>query len=350
MRPWFNLALALVITVTSLTVAANPNVTLTIRPSLSGSNLGGPFLRGTEGVISLYFENCSGCDFINQSNAYVRLPPGLVFDRSVGYNATYMTCTPGPVEPSGQTVVCSGAHMSGSPAAVTRTSALDVWVDVAPDAPLGAAPIHAGFDDAVSPPTGTLAACMANPAPANCDVWNATIAVPPLPDIEILGVAHAPGVFAVGVVDPRLTVTFRNRGTAATLSTHIDLSLPPGITLGPGSGATPLGMSCSVLATTASGQTLRCSGGALLPGDAGNPRIVSLVVRFVLDAALDTPGPVDVLVGADPGGAIDAATLRDCSADPAPDHCALHPIPTGKFCAGGIVPEGIYCDGFERVD
>ena len=344
MRPILLFALALA----ALPVLANPNVTLTIRPALSGTALGQPFLRGSEGVISLYFENCAGCGFVNQSNAYVRLPPGLVFDRSQGYNATYMTCTAGPVEATGQTVSCSGSYLSDNPNAVTRTSALDVWVDVAPDAPLGNAPIHAGFDDAVAQPTGTLAACMANPAPANCDVWNATIAVPPLPDIEILGVTHAPEVFAVGVVDPRLTISFRNRGTTATTSTHIDLSLPPGLTLAAGSGATPLGMSCAVLANAPAGQSVRCSGGALLPGDAGTPRIVTLVVRLGIDAALATPGPVAVLVGADASGAASSNTLLDCRADPEQDRCALHLIGSGVFCADRIVPEGLYCDGFEQ--
>jgi hypothetical protein len=107
-------------------------------------------------------------------------------------------------------------------------------------------------------------------------------------------------------------------------------------------------MTCTVLANAAAGQSVRCSGAGLLPGDAMNPRIVTLVVRLGIDAALATPGPVAVLVGADASGAASSNTLLDCSADADQDRCALHLIGSGVFCADRVVPEGLYCDGFEQ--
>lgn len=342
------LILLFVFALAALPVYANPNVTLTIRPDMSGTNYGGPFLRGTEGAIYIVFENAGNFIGVDRSNVYVRLPSGLAYDRADPFTPANVVCSADAVEAGGQTVRCHGNGLSGNPNSINRTSAVRLWVDVAPDAPLGAAPIHAGFDDAATQPTGTLAACMANPAPANCDVLDAAIAVPPMPDIEILSVTHAPEVFAVGVADPRLIVTFRNRGTTATASTHIDLSLPPGLALAAGSGAAPLGMNCAVLATVPTGQSVRCSGGALLPPDEVHPRIVTLVVRLAIDAALATPGPVAVLIGADASGAASSNTLLDCSTNPDQDRCTLHLIGSGMFCADRIVPEGLYCDGFEQ--
>jgi hypothetical protein len=85
-----------------------------------------------------------------------------------------------------------------------------------------------------------------------------------------------------------------------------------------------------------------------LAADAQNPRIVTLVVRLALDAALETPGPVAVLVGADASGAASSNTLLDCSANPEQDRCALHLIGSGVFCADRVVGEALYCDGFEQ--
>jgi len=337
------LALLFVLPAAALAGGANP-LAVDIREYLSGTNFNGPFLRGMDGVLDVYFENCPGqaCDPTERSSVYVQLPPGLSYVSHQGFSPTFVTCTAEAVTPQGQTVRCTGAGLSGNPLAITKFSAVRFDLAVAADAPLGPAPIVVAVDAQEPAASNSLALCLTDPAPAWCDVMGATIAVPPQPELRFTGGQFSPSVFAVGDDSGVVRANFRNAGEAAAAQVNVRIQLPRGAYWrSAGNASSPAGFNCSQAGTVDPGFVLDCRLAAPLASGAEG------FLRIGLNAGVLVEGGLPVLFAIDAQAGGDPQVLDRCAQDPEGSDCLLIDVPLRNGCAQRHGLAGIYCDSYE---
>ncbi len=323
---------------------ASTTVMVDLRPDLSGTNFGQPFLRGSTGKVDVYMENCPGqtCDGTEVTSVYLRLPPGLSYVSHQGFRPTFVTCTPEALEPAGQTIRCTGAGLSGNPLAINKYSGVVFDVAVAADAPLGSAPIYVGLDEL--PPQGspTLGQCLQDTAPIWCDVMDLGVATPPVPELVFEGGSYSTGGLAIGDETGTVTAQFRNIGSAAAGRTNIQIQLPRGVFWrSAGNASSPAGFNCSSAGSVDPGLTLSCSSTtALNPGATG-------FLRIGVNPGVLTPGAVPVLYSIDSLQAPAAQGLAQCAANPERADCLLLEVPLRNGCEGRHGMDGIFCSGYE---
>lgn len=331
----------------------SPFLTATIDGSMSGTNYGGPFLRGTSAQITTRVQKCTtaSCPLaLERTSLYYRLPPGLELISYTPFNPVQAVCTAGPVEPGGQTIVCTGNGLSGNGLGINHYSGVNLIVQVAPSAPLGTGRITMAVDDSLPGESGTLALCQQDASPSYCDTLDRGIAPGPEPDLHLFDESHAPGVFLAGAQDARVQVYFQNRGNAPTQATHLYIALPPGFEWRPAdTSGLGLSLACTPSGSVASGQVLTCSGGALQTPTAANNHLGRLTLGITPRPTMEQPGPLPVVFALGDGNTTGENLLLGCTDNPEQNHCAWLWVPTGTACGNRIVAHGIHCDGFEAL-
>lgn len=326
--------------------AASTTVMVDLRPDLSGTNLGQGFLRGSTGKVDVYMENCPGqfCDGTNVTSVYLHLPPGLSYVGHLGYRPTFLACTAEAVEPTGQTVRCTGAGLSGNPNSINKYSGITFDVAVAADAPLGPAPIHVGLDELSPAGSPTLAQCMGDTAPIWCDVMNLPILAQPAPELVFEGGAYSGAGLAIGDETGTVTAHFRNIGTAAAARTNIQIQLPRGVYWrSAGNASSPGSFNCSSSGSVDPGYVLSCSSTAALhPG-------VPAFLRIGVNPGVLTPGAVPVLYSIDALATPALQGLPECAVSPERADCLLLEVPLRNGCEGRHGMGGIFCNGYELL-
>lgn len=328
----------------SATVLASTTVMVDLRPDLSGTNFGQPFLRGSTGKVDVYMENCPGqaCDGTEVTSVYLRLPPGLSYVSHQGFRPTFVSCTAEAAEPSGQTIRCTGAGLSGNPLAINKYSGVVFDVAVAADAPLGSAPIYVGLDELPPPGSPTLGQCLQDTSPIWCDVMDLGIATAPVPELVFEGGSYSSGGLAIGDETGTVTAQFRNIGAAAAARTNIQIQLPRGVFWrAAGNASSPAGFNCSSSGSVDPGFTLSCSSSAVLNAGASG------FLRIGVNPGVLTPGAVPVLYSIDSLQTPAAQGLDVCAANPERAECLLLEVPLRNGCEGRHGLDGIFCNGYE---
>ncbi|THD14605.1 hypothetical protein B1808_02795 [Pseudofulvimonas gallinarii] len=330
-----------------------PFLNAQLRPTTSGTNLAGPFLRGTQAVIDSAIIKCTesvpGCPIAtDRSSLYYRLPPGMTYVSH--WAATPLapaTCTTAAAPDGGQHVACTGGGLTGWSWAINHQAQLRLTVAVAADAPLGPVRIVMAVDDNLPAQSITLDECLDDAFPNYCDVLDRDIEVAPAPGLRIDQMTASPAVFEPDDESARINIVFRNTGTAPTTGTHLQVSLPPGFQWQLATtGFTGLTMGCSAAGNWQTGQVVTCSGGALPFPTAANPNVVTARLGIRPRGSMEFPGPLPVVASLNDGAAADSGVLLACTQDPSPAHCAWLDVPTWIPCAYAHA-DGIYCDGFE---
>ena len=350
--------LGLLLTIPVADVSAEPTSFLNalLSPGGSGTNNGGVFLRGTEARIqSTIFkcvENTPGCPFnFDRNSLYYRLPPGITYVSHQASNPIApVTCTTGAAPDGGQYVACTGGSVVGWSWAAYKQATLLLNVNVATDAPLGAARVVMAVDDSLPDQSATLAECLDDIFPNYCDEFTGSIDVAPAPDLHIVQMSHTPMVFQPDDTSARIELFVRNEGNAPSTGTHVQVSLPAGFQWQL-ANTTVIGltMTCSASGTWNDGQTVTCTGGPLAVPNSANASTVTLRLGIRPRGSMEYPGPLPVVASVNDGTAADPAVLLACAADPSPAHCAWHEVPTWVPCAYAYA-DGIFCDGFQPPD
>ncbi len=325
-------------------VAAVTTVMVDLRPDLSGTNFNQPFLRGSNGVVDVYMENCPGlaCNNTATTSVYLRLPPGLSYVSHQGFRPTFVTCSAGAVTPAGQTIACTGAGLSGNPLSINKTSGVVFTVAVASDAPLGPAPIYVGLDEQAPAGSTTLAQCLLDTAPIWCDVMDLGIATPPVPELVFEGGSFSGGGLAVGDETGTVTANFRNIGTAAAARTNIQVQLPRGtFWRSGGNGSAPGAFNCTSSGSVDPGFILTCTSTTTL-----NPN-ASGFLRIGLNPGVTASNPLELLYSIDSLPAPAPNGLAECRADPTRLRCLQLIVPLRTGCEGRPGNDWIYCNGYE---
>lgn len=323
---------------------AATNVMIDLREDLSGTNYAGPYLRGTQGVLYAYFHNCPNlwCDFTDATFVDIQLPPGLAYVSHQGFSPTWMNCSAGVAGPAGQTVRCQGAGLSGNPNSINKFSAVELTLDVAADAPLGAMRIVAAVDDEDQP--ATLAGCLIDAAPPWCDVMHNRIETPPQPELVFEFGGFSPDAFDTGDDTGTVRATFRNIGAAAAPVVHVQVQLPRGVYWrASGTGASPATPACSSSGAIDPGFTLQCTLSAALAAGAQG------WLQLGLTPGALSAGTLPVLFAIDAAAAPVPGLLDICAADPDRPDCLLVEIPMRTGCGTRHGPDGLYCDGYEAT-
>lgn len=327
-----------------LVACAVTTVEASLRPELSGTDYGQPFLRGQSGVVDLFVHNCPGqwCDFTDRTSVYLHLPPGLSYASHVGMHPTWVTCTAGPVEAAGQVVRCTGAGLSGNPNAITKSSGAVFTVNVAPDAPPGSAPIHAAVDEESPEGSTTLAQCMLDAAPAWCAVMDLGIAIAPVPELVFMDGSWSQGGLEVGAETGTVRARFRNIGALAASNTNIQVQLPRGVYWrASGNASDPSPFTCSSSGSVDPGYVLRCSTSQQVRDGAEG------YLQLGLNPGALVTGSMPVLFAIDSEAAPAAGALDQCALDPERADCLLLEVPLKNGCDGRFGSDGIFCNGYE---
>lgn len=345
--------LLILFAISSARAEPTPFLTAELRPSMSGTSWGGPFLRGTQAGVDSMITKCTesvpGCPLsFERSSLYYRLPPGITYVSHWASNPLApATCTTAAAPDGGQHVACTGGSVAGWSWAINHQAQLLLTVAVAPDAPLGPMRIVMGVDDNLPAQSVTLAECLDDDFPNYCDVMDRDIEVAPAPELRIDQMSASPTVFEPDDESARINVVFRNTGNAATTATHLQVSLPPGFQWQLATTSfTGLAMICSAAGTWQTGQVVTCSGGALPFPTAANANVVTARLGIRPRGTMEFPGPLPVVASLNDGAAADTGVLLACTQDPSPAHCAWLDVPTWIPCAYAYA-DGIYCDGFE---
>ena len=267
----------------------------------------------------------------------IKFPQGATFASASGLPS--WACS-AQMEADGELLTCTVPAMFPDQSGYL-TFRVNLAADIAVPGPLY---FHAAIGNNVVPPPTT---CVGDPAQRGCGRLAVNTRAPSAaflrfsdPDVE-----HAPAYFTVGQDNGPILVHFSNIGDGLAMNTALQIKLPRGFAYTQNHTSLPA-MVCTSSGTLADGPLLTCQGAGLPPGTSG---YISFGVH--LDPTLtERPGPVPMVGAIDTSNPANTTLLAACASDPNQINCFWHEIPTFAPCALQHGMDGIYCDGFERLD